>query len=130
MVKKGFKEKVLEVVKKIKRGNFLTYKEVARLAGNEKAWRAVGNILSKNKDPKIPCHRVIRSDGNIGGYQGSLKKSFKKFTLLLKEGALKRKIVISLGGSLICNSEERPGQSTDLVAVKLAKKLKRQKSLK
>lgn len=107
MPKKTFKEKVLEIVKKIEKANFLTYKEVARLAGNEKAWRVVGNILSKNKDPKIPCHRVIRSNGTVGGYQGSFKNQFKKLALLLKEGvALKRKaeklIIISLGGSLVC----------------------------
>ncbi|HEY4475705.1 MAG TPA: MGMT family protein, partial [Candidatus Paceibacterota bacterium] len=47
----------------------LTYKEVARLAGRSKAYRAVGNILNKNRDFKnIPCHRVVRSDGKIGGY--------------------------------------------------------------
>jgi O-6-methylguanine DNA methyltransferase len=79
----GFKEKVFEVVKKIPRGKVLTYKEVAKLAGRPKAWRAVGNILSKNKDPKIPCHRVIRSDGKIGGFRLGSKVKKK---LLEKEG--------------------------------------------
>lgn len=65
---KSFTEKVYEVVKKIPRGKVLTYKEVAKRAGNVKASRAVGNILHKNHDPEIPCHRVIRSDGNLGGY--------------------------------------------------------------
>ncbi len=65
---KSFTEKVYEVVKKIPKGKVLTYKEVARRAGNVKASRAVGNILNKNHDPKIPCHRVIRSDGKLGGY--------------------------------------------------------------
>lgn len=88
MLKEKFKEKVLKIVKRIKKGNFLTYKEVAKLAGNEKAWRVVGNILSKNKDSKIPCHRVIRSDLTVGGYQGSFKNAFKKVGLLLKEGAV------------------------------------------
>jgi methylated-DNA-[protein]-cysteine S-methyltransferase len=79
----GFKEKVFEVVKKIPKGKVLTYKEVAKLAGRPKAWRAVGNILSKNKDPKIPCHRVIRSDGKIGGFRLGSKVKKK---LLEKEG--------------------------------------------
>ncbi len=65
---KSFTEKVYEVVKKIPKGKVLTYKEVARRAGSVKASRAVGNILNKNYDPKIPCHRVIRSDGKLGGY--------------------------------------------------------------
>lgn len=70
-----FKEKVYEVVKKIPKGKVLTYKEVAKRAGNEKASRAVGNILNKNYDPSIPCHRVIRADGKIGGYnRGSYLK--------------------------------------------------------
>ena len=70
-----FREKVYKVVKSIKRGKTLTYAEVAKRAGNAKAYRAVGNILNKNYDPKIPCHRVIRSDGTVGGYnRGSKKK--------------------------------------------------------
>jgi O-6-methylguanine DNA methyltransferase len=47
----------------------MTYKQVATLAGKPLAYRAVGNILNKNPDLKnIPCHRVIRSDGSVGGY--------------------------------------------------------------
>lgn len=68
MPKTTFKERVLKIVSKIPRGKVLTYKEVARRAGNVKACRAVGNILSENFNPKVPCHRVIRSDGKIGGY--------------------------------------------------------------
>ena len=70
---KTFKEKVLEIVKKIPKGKTLTYKEVARRAGSLKAFRAVGNILNKNFNPQIPCHRVIRSDGKIGGYNRGAK---------------------------------------------------------
>ncbi|HLP86725.1 MAG TPA: MGMT family protein [Candidatus Paceibacterota bacterium] len=70
-----FSEKVYEVVMKIPKGKVLTYKEVAKLAGNAKASRAVGNILNKNYNPKIPCHRVIRSDGKLGGYnRGEIAK--------------------------------------------------------
>jgi len=71
----SFRQKVLDVVRKIPKGKTLTYKEVAVSVGNPKAYRAVGNILNKNYDPKIPCHRVIRSDGKIGGYnRGTAKK--------------------------------------------------------
>lgn len=64
----SFKEKVFYVVRKIPKGETLTYKEVAERAGRPKAYRAVGNILSTNYDSDIPCHRVVRSDGKPGGY--------------------------------------------------------------
>ena len=83
-----FQRKVFEVIKKIPKGRVLTYKEVAKLAGRPKAWRAVGNVLNKNRDLKIPCHRVIRSDGKIGGYNRGTKK---KITLLKKEGVIIKK---------------------------------------
>lgn len=70
----SFAQKVLRVVAKIPKGKALTYKEVARKAGKPQAYRAVGNILSTNYDPKIPCHRVIRSDGFLGGYNRGAKK--------------------------------------------------------
>ncbi len=72
-----FAEKVYEVVKKIPRGKVLAYKEVARRAGNMKAARAAGSILSKNYDLEIPCHRVIRSDGRPGGYNRGAKNKIK-----------------------------------------------------
>ena len=81
----NFKEKVLRVVAEIPRGKTLSYKEVARRVGNPRAARAVGNIMNKNYDPKVPCHRVIRSDGEAGGYRGGTKK---KIALLKKEGAI------------------------------------------
>ena len=46
----------------------MTYKEVAEAIGRPKSFRAVGNTLNKNYDPEVPCHRVVRSDGGIGGY--------------------------------------------------------------
>ncbi len=71
----NFKYKVLAIVSQIPPGQTLSYKEVALLAGNPRAYRAVGNILNRNQDPKIPCHRVIRSDGEVGGYnRGQMKK--------------------------------------------------------
>jgi len=63
-----FRTRVLAIVTKIPRGRTLTYHEVAERAGSPGAYRAVGNVLNKNFDPKIPCHRVIRSDGTFGGY--------------------------------------------------------------
>ena len=72
----SFRERVLAVVASIPRGETRTYKEVAIQAGNHKAARAVGNIMSKNYDPMIPCHRVVRSDGTPGGYnRGSRQKA-------------------------------------------------------
>ncbi len=69
----SFEERVREVVRRIPKGKVLTYKEVARLAGSPRAYRAVGNIMNKNRDPKVPCHRVIRSDGSLGGYAGGAR---------------------------------------------------------
>jgi O-6-methylguanine DNA methyltransferase len=83
----SFKEKVFKVVKKIKRGYFLTYKEVAKKAGNEKAYRVVANIL-KNSPQDVPCHRVIRNDNLVGGYMGREDLDWLKAALLLKEGAI------------------------------------------
>ncbi len=65
-----FKEKVLEVVKSIPEGTTLSYKEVAMRAGSPKAYRVVGTILKQNQDENIPCHRVIKSDGSLGQYNG------------------------------------------------------------
>ncbi len=85
----NFKEKIFEAVKKIPKGKTKTYKEIAIMAGKPKAWRAVGNILNKNFNPEIPCHRVICSDGEIGGYNrgGSKRKKF----LLRQERTIPRK---------------------------------------
>ncbi len=79
---RNFKEKVFIAVSKIPKGATLSYKEVAEKAGSPRAWRSVGNILNKNHDPAIPCHRVIRSNGKTGGYNRGAKK---KAALLKKE---------------------------------------------
>ncbi|MEX2010256.1 MAG: MGMT family protein [Parcubacteria group bacterium] len=80
-----FKEKIYSVVKTIPKGSVMTYKEVAHRVGRPLAHRAVGNILGKNVDPKVPCHRVIRSDGKIGGYRDG---SIFKIKRLREEGAI------------------------------------------
>lgn len=64
----NFKQKVLGVVFSIPPGKTRSYKKVAELSGSPRAWRAVGNILNKNYNKNIPCHRVIKSDGGPGGY--------------------------------------------------------------
>lgn len=81
----SFQEKVFKIVKNIPIGEVLTYQEVAKKVGNVRAYRAVGNILNKNYDPTIPCHRVIRSDGAVGGYNRGIRK---KIALLKKEKVL------------------------------------------
>lgn len=83
---KTFTEKVYRVVARIPCGKTLTYKEVARRAGRPKAYRAVGNIMHRNPDPKrVPCHRVVRSDGDPGGFARGRKR---KIMMLKREGAL------------------------------------------
>jgi O-6-methylguanine DNA methyltransferase len=70
-----FAERVREVVRKIPKGETMTYRQVAVAAGSPRAYRGVGNILNKNYDPAIPCHRVVRSDGRAGGYnRGAAEK--------------------------------------------------------
>lgn len=71
------------MVRRIPRGKTLTYKQVAAKAGKPNAARAVGTIMSKNFDPSVPCHRVVRTDGTIGGYNRG--GPAKKFELLLME---------------------------------------------
>ncbi|MES2014433.1 MAG: MGMT family protein [Patescibacteria group bacterium] len=85
--KSDFKARVIAVVKKIPRGKTMSYGEVGKRAGHPKAARAVGAIMAANKDKSVPCHRVIRSDGKIGGYNG-LQGTKDKAALLKKEGAL------------------------------------------
>jgi len=81
-----FTEKVYAVVSRIPKGSVLTYKEVARRAGSPDAARAVGNIMHNNPDTKkVPCHRVVRSDGTPGGYARGTRK---KIEILRREGAL------------------------------------------
>lgn len=78
----NFKQKVLDIVRKIPKGSVLSYKQVAELAGSPKAYRVVGSILAGNSDLSVPCHRVIKSDGSLGKYNGLLGAS--------KEEILKR----------------------------------------
>ena len=81
-----FQLKVWSYLKKIPKGKVKTYAQVAKAIGKPKAVRAVANAIAKNPfPPKIPCHRVIRSDGKLGGYsaKGGIKTKKK---LLKNEG--------------------------------------------
>ena len=81
-----FQLKVWSYLKKIPKGKLKTYAQVAKAIGKPKAVRAVANAIGKNPfPPKIPCHRVIRSDGMLGGYsaKGGIKTKKK---LLKNEG--------------------------------------------
>ena len=90
MILKGtkFQVKIWKYLKTIKKGQTKTYLEVAKAINRPKAVRAVANAIGKNPyAPKIPCHRVIRSDGTLGGYSGSGGIKTKK-KLLKSEGVL------------------------------------------
>jgi len=85
----SFQEKVYKVVSQIQKGKVLTYAQVAAAIGSPRAFRAVGNALNKNPHPIIiPCHRVVKSNGDIGGYRDGPKQ---KEILLKKEGVIIRK---------------------------------------
>ncbi|MCB9359601.1 MGMT family protein [Candidatus Woesearchaeota archaeon] len=80
-----FQDKVLEITKRIPRGKVTTYRIIAQKL-RTKAYRAVGTALRNNQHPiTIPCHRVIKDDGSLGGYCGK-PNSRKKAMLLKKEG--------------------------------------------
>tara|TARA_Y200000002_G_C22297913_1_gene503284 strand:+ start:195 stop:494 length:300 start_codon:yes stop_codon:yes gene_type:complete len=83
-----FQRKVWNYLKTIKKGSVTTYKQVAIAINRPKSARAVANAVGKNPlAPKIPCHRVIKSDGSLGGYSGKGGIKTKK-KLLKKEGII------------------------------------------
>lgn len=92
-----FQQQVYNLVRTIPEGKTMTYKEVAIAIGRPRAYRAVGNALNKNPRPTfssknlggqafvpVPCHRVVKSDGSVGGFAWG---SNKKLQLLQREGA-------------------------------------------
>lgn len=83
-----FQKKIWKALLNIKKGSTITYKELAKKIGKPKAVRAVANAVGANPLLiNIPCHRVVRSDGTLGGYSG--KGGIKtKHTLLKKEGII------------------------------------------
>ena len=83
-----FQKKVWNYLRTIRKGTITTYKQVAIAINRPKAARAVANAVGKNPFPtKIPCHRVIRSDGALGGYSGKGGVKTKKI-LLKREGVI------------------------------------------
>ena len=83
-----FQIAVWKEILKIPSGKTKTYKDIATALGNPKSYRAVANACGQNPYPlKVPCHRVIRSDGKLGGYSGKGGVN-SKISLLKKEGVL------------------------------------------
>ena len=81
-----FQKKVYDACKKIPKGKVSTYGEIAKYIGNPDSSRAVGNALSVNPfAPKVPCHRVVKGDGTLGGFATGLEN---KIALLKEEGVL------------------------------------------
>jgi len=79
----NFNERCYRVLQKVPKGSVTTYKEIAH-ALKSKAYRAVGNAMNKNPHaPLVPCHRVIRNDGFVGGFASG---TAKKTEMLRKEG--------------------------------------------
>lgn len=108
----SFTEKVYALARRIPRGKVGTYQELARQLRNPRAVRAVGNALNKSPGmskilraiegpkaspaygrPRVPCYRVVRADGSVGGFAGGTKA---KITLLKKEGIMVRKGKVDL----------------------------------
>ena len=80
----SFSQKIWQACRKIPRGRVSTYLEIARFIQNPKAVRAVGSALNQNPfTPKVPCHRVVKSDGCVGGFARGTRQKIK---LLKKEG--------------------------------------------
>ena len=84
----NFNQQCYEILSKIPKGNVVTYKQIAHIL-NTKAYCAVGNAMANNPNLIIvPCHRVIKSDGHIGGYALGVKR---KISLLKNEGIVIKK---------------------------------------
>jgi len=95
----SFKDKVYAFTRQIPKGKVATYGQLAKLAGNAKASRAVGVFMKTNPDaPHTPCHRVVASDGSLTGYSGTggIKK---KREMLLAESVKFKKEKVDLSMS-------------------------------
>ena len=99
----GFDSQCYELLKLIPKGKVTTYKEMAK-ALNSKAYRAVGRAMSKNPNiPKVPCHRVVCSNGSLGGYVFGMKA---KRDLLTNEGIVIKNDKITHLSDFLINSVE------------------------
>ncbi|OGJ15466.1 hypothetical protein A3K73_04330 [Candidatus Pacearchaeota archaeon RBG_13_36_9] len=106
------KQKIFKEVCKIPRGKTRTYKQIAKKVKSSP--RAVAKILSQNPIPiKVPCHRVIRSDGKIGGYTFKGKRKDKmKIELLKKEG-------VKIYRGVILNSPSRKRRASKSISTNI-----------
>ncbi len=85
----AIKERALELVKMVPDGRVTTYMEIARALGNPRMARAVGIALNRNRDLKtVPCFKVVRSDGTVGGYVLGMNEKIRR---LEKSGVRIRK---------------------------------------
>lgn len=93
-----FSDKVYKIAARIPKGKVSTYKEIAKKL-NCKSYRAVGNAMNKNPYwPKVPCHRVVKTNGEVGGFASGTSKKIK---LLEKEGIkVKNNKIIDFGKKL------------------------------
>ena len=82
----SFQSQCYEALKKVPRGKVITYGGLAEMIGMPKAHRAVGNAMNKNPfAPKVPCHRVVKSNGDLGGFSIDIKVKIKR---LQEEGVM------------------------------------------
>lgn len=83
--KRSFSERCYDILRTVPKGKVVTYADLAHALGC-RAYRAVGHAMARNPYiPEVPCHRVVRSDGDLGGYMGGIEKKKK---LLAQEGVL------------------------------------------
>ena len=81
-----FQSECYEALKKVPKGKVITYAGLARMVGRPKAHRAVGSAMNKNPyAPQVPCHRVVKSNGDLGGFATDIKFKIKR---LQKEGVV------------------------------------------
>jgi methylated-DNA-[protein]-cysteine S-methyltransferase len=81
-----FQSECYEALKKVPKGKVITYAGLARMVGRPKAHRAVGSAMNKNPyAPQVPCHRVVKSNGDLGGFATDIKVKVKR---LQKEGVV------------------------------------------
>ncbi len=98
---KSFSERAYDILRKVPKGKVTTYKELAH-ALNTNAFRAVGMAMRNNPySPEVPCHRVVASDGTLGGFNGS-----KTWMTVKKKVAMLKKEGIKIEGNRIANFDK------------------------
>lgn len=86
---------IYAVTRRIPKSKVATYGDLAYAVGRPRAWRHIGTVMSRNRDPQIPCHRVVRSDGKVGGF-GYPGGTLEKIKRLQKEGIVVNNSKINL----------------------------------